>query len=92
MKAPGREPVIERRRQFATNRGAARVATPVATRGIANPPTTVAIAADGAAFARELGRALASGGEADGPDAARRWARERAARFREQLRAALEDA
>jgi glycosyltransferase involved in cell wall biosynthesis len=68
------------------------VATPVATRGIANPPTTVAVAADGAAFARELGRALASGGEADGPDAARRWARERAARFREQLRAALEDA
>jgi hypothetical protein len=52
----------------------------------------VAVAADGAAFARELGRAVASGGEGEAPDAARRWARERAARFREQLRAALEDA
>jgi polysaccharide biosynthesis protein PslH len=68
------------------------VATPVAMRGIADPPPTVAIAADGPAFAREVGRALISGGEGHEPDVARRWARERAARFRAQLRAALDDA
>jgi hypothetical protein len=67
------------------------VATPFAMRGISDPPPTVAIAEDGAAFASALDRAMTSSGDGHHPEVARRWARERAARFSAQLRSALDD-
>lgn len=64
------------------------VATPVAMRGIREPPASLRVTAGAAGFAAELLEALAGGrGEpaADG----RGWAQRRADRFTDQLRSAL---
>jgi hypothetical protein len=65
------------------------VATPVALRGIADPPPTVTIATDAALFADGVRRALSDTAPEEAAGAALRWTRERADRFREQLRSAL---
>lgn len=64
------------------------VATPTALRGIDDPPPSVRVAADPAAFAAALRAAVADGGGEDGLA----WARERERRFRDEVRAAVEAA
>lgn len=67
------------------------VATPVAMRGITDPPSTVTIAADASSFADGLRQALCTTAPEDAAGAARSWVRERTVRFRGQLSAALAD-
>jgi glycosyltransferase involved in cell wall biosynthesis len=69
--------------------GRAVVASETAMRGIADPPPTVRVAADAAAFAAAVKDALAAGPTPEEARAAQGWAHARRERFHDQLRAAL---
>ncbi len=70
--------------------GRAVVASQTAMRGIADPPPTVRVAADARGFADAVKEALAAAPSAAQAELAQVWARNRRARFADQLRAALE--
>jgi polysaccharide biosynthesis protein PslH len=63
------------------------VATPTAMRGIEDPPASVSVAAEPAAFAAALRAAVDTGAADDGIE----WARERALRFGAEVRAAVHE-
>jgi glycosyltransferase involved in cell wall biosynthesis len=65
------------------------VATQTAMRGIEDPPPTVRVASDAAGFAEAIGASLEEGQDEDASRQGQAWARERRARFLEQLRAGV---
>lgn len=67
------------------------VASETAMRGISDAPPTVRVAPDARSFASAVEDALATEPSAAESAAAQAWARERRARFHEQLRVALGD-
>ena len=69
--------------------GAWLVATPTALRGIAHPPSSVAVAHDSASFARELERLVAAPESARPSDESLAWSARRREAFAAQVRGAL---